>query len=83
MKGTGAAVPVRCRRRDSPKKDLVSQETVIPTVQPEPARERPAHSLRSSFLLSEILDSVSFAFFCFSFSSLAHWFRSWCYRLMD
>jgi hypothetical protein len=37
---------------------------------------------RTSVLFSAILDSFAFAFFCLSFSSLAHLFSSWCSRFL-
>jgi hypothetical protein len=39
-------------------------------------------SSRISNLLSNVLDTFSFAFFCLSLFSLAHWFGSWCCRFI-
>jgi len=56
----------------------VNEEFVNPAPQPE---RKPLLS-RFPDLLSEVLDSFSFAFFCLSFSSLTHLFTSWCNRFL-
>jgi len=47
-----------------------------------PQPERPALFSRLSDLISGILDSFSFLFFCLSFSSLTHVVGSWCSRFL-
>jgi hypothetical protein len=49
---------------------------------PAPQPERPPLLSRFSDLLSGILDSFSFAFFCLSFSSLTHLLGSWWSRFL-
>ncbi|HWY23012.1 MAG TPA: hypothetical protein VNX26_17435 [Candidatus Acidoferrum sp.] len=51
-------------------------------INPAPQPERLALLSRFSDLLSEILDSFSFAFFYLSFSSLTHQFSWWCSRFL-
>jgi hypothetical protein len=56
----------------------VNEELANPAVKPE----RQALLSRFSDLLSEVLDSLSFAFFCLSFSSLTHLLGSWWNRFL-
>ena len=57
---------------------LVNEEFANPVPQPG----RPALLSRFSGLLSDVLDSFSFAFFCLSFSSLTYLFTAWCTRFL-
>jgi hypothetical protein len=56
----------------------VSEEFLNPAPQPERA---PLLS-RFSVLVSGLLDSFSFAFFCLSFASLTHLLGSWWNRFL-
>jgi len=56
----------------------VNEEFVNPATEPE----RLSLLSRFSVLLSDVLDSFSFLFFCLSFSSLTHLFTSWWSRFL-
>jgi len=56
----------------------VSEEFVNPATE----LERLSLLSRFSVLLSDVLDSFSFLFFCLSFSSLTHLFTSWWSRFL-